>query len=146
MTIIPYSPIFKAQCLALFDSNQGKFFDASERADFEKFLESATDRCPYFVMAEGDQALGCGGYALIGEQASLCWGMVERSLHKNGLGTLLLTHRLQLIESKHGKLPVHMETSQHTQDFYKRFGFTVQDVIPDSFGPGLDEVKMVYQP
>lgn len=38
-----------------------------------------------------------------------------------------------------------IETSQHTEGLYARFGFLVVERVKDGFGPGLDQVKMVAQ-
>ena len=146
MKISDFKPEYETACLDLFISNEGQYFDSSEKADFERFLREGVKKCPYFVVIEDGQILGCGGYAVVDGTAYLCWGMVKRSWHQSGIGTRLLTYRLREIEAQFGAVPVKIDTSQHTQAFYQKFGFVVVGIKPDGFGPGIDEVAMVYQP
>lgn len=37
---------------------------------------------------------------------------------------------------------IELDTSQHTQAFYARFGFTVERVVVNGYGPGLDRWDM----
>ena len=48
----PYRPEDRAACLAAFDSNVPVYFDVSERADFEAFLDQHPGR--YFVAVNAD--------------------------------------------------------------------------------------------
>src|SRR5690606_14882619 len=58
-----YSPADRSTCLGIFDSNVPDSFSASERADFEAFLDSLPG--PYFVVEdESGRAVACGGYAV----------------------------------------------------------------------------------
>lgn len=38
---------------------------------------------------------------------------------------------------------VKLNTSQHTQGFYARFGFETEAVTPDGYAPGIDRWDMV---
>ncbi|WP_428380009.1 GNAT family N-acetyltransferase [Nevskia ramosa] len=140
----PYRPEDRAACLAAFDSNVPVYFDASERADFEAFLDQHPGR--YFVAMDADgQVQGCAGYALntAGEAADLCWAMVHRQQHRAGLGRLLLDARLQAIRSEGSVREVRLSTSQHAAGFYQRFGFVTKLIVPGGFAPGIDRCDMV---
>jgi GNAT superfamily N-acetyltransferase len=75
-------------CLRIFDSNTPKYFAPHERLDFVSHFE---EQQTYFVLEQAGVVVACGGLKQI--QAGiwvLTYGMVERSLHGQGLGTLLL--------------------------------------------------------
>lgn len=140
----PYRPEDRAACLAAFDSNVPVYFDASERADFEAFLDQHPGR--YFVAVDADgQVQGCAGYALNtrGDAADLCWAMVQREQHRAGLGRLLLDARLQAIRAEGSVHEVRLSTSQHAAGFYQRFGFVTRLIVPGGFAPGIDRCDMV---
>jgi|GEM_PF-108215 len=140
----PFQDQDREACLAIFDSNVPKYFAPEERRDYALFLEKLPG--PYFVMEhEPGSVIACGGYAANREDESsavLCWGMVDRSLHRSGAGTKLLTERLRRISAESQFSIVKIETSPHSRGFFERFGFTELGTISDGFAPGLDLVKM----
>lgn len=73
---------------------------------------------------------------------SLEWGMVNHTLHGQGLGTNLVKARLALAHASPNIIELTIETSQHSRGFYERFGFTVSKIIPDEFGQGVDRWDM----
>ncbi|APA68711.1 GNAT family N-acetyltransferase [Janthinobacterium sp. 1_2014MBL_MicDiv] len=148
-TVRPYLASDRDACLALFDGNTPRFFDPSERVRFAAWLDASTH--PYFVIErviDGEaRIVACGGHALEadGSVASLSWGMVAQHLHGQGLGHALTQARLDAIGAMPQVSSVNMNTSQHTQQFYARFGFVPVKVTPDGIGPGLDQWDMVLQ-
>ncbi|AYM76227.1 GNAT family N-acetyltransferase [Janthinobacterium agaricidamnosum] len=148
-TVRPYRAGDRDACLALFDGNTPRFFDPSERAAFVAWLEASTQ--PYLVIeraVEGTtRIVACGGHAIEagGMVASLCWGMVAQDVHGQGLGRALTQARLDAIRAVPQVARVSMNTSQHTQGFYARFGFVPVKVTPDGFGPGIDQWDMMLQ-
>jgi len=142
-TVRPYRASDRDSCLALFDGNTPRFFDPSERVGFAAWL--ATSAHPYLVIERDGDIVACGGHALDanGTVASLCWGMVAQDVHGQGLGRALTQARLDAISAMPQVAKVTMNTSQHTQQFYARFGFEPVNVTPDGFGPGIDQWDMV---
>ncbi len=138
-----YRATDQAACLAVFASNVPRFFHEGERQDFAAFLRDEAEH--YLVVLEGEAIVGCGGFALSEDrqQASLCWGMVRRDRHTQGMGAQLLRARLQAIAAT-SAVSVRLVTSQHTAGFYRRFGFVVQAVAVDGLASGLDAVEMVF--
>lgn len=142
----PYEPRDLAACLAIFDSNVPIWFAPDERPDFCRFLARPEARGgPYLVLVQGADLLACGGLDLGAApgRAGLTWGMVARAHHGRGLGTRLTEARIALARATPGITELALETSQHTRGFYERFGFALQSVTPDGFGPGLDRCDMV---
>ena len=138
----PYEPRDRDACLALFDSNTPTFFDETERADFADFLGRRD--MPYQVIERDGRVVACGGHAVEadGTTAALCWGMVDQALHGVGLGRQLTVARIAAARAAPGVTAMRLDTSQHTEGFYQRFGFVTQAVTPDGFAPGLDRYEM----
>ncbi|PQZ83833.1 MULTISPECIES: GNAT family N-acetyltransferase [unclassified Brevundimonas] len=142
-----YAPEDMAGCLALFDSNTPRFFDVSEREGFVGFLNDQALRWPYQVLELDGRIVGCGGHAVEadGISVALCWGMVDNGLHGQGLGKVLTEARIAAAWATPGVTHVILNTSQHTQGFYARFGFETQKVTPDGYAPGIDRWDMVLK-
>ena len=143
----PYEPRDRDACLDLFDSNVPVFFDLSVRAGFAEFLDAM--RWPYQVIVRDDRIVACGGHAVEadGTTAAQCWGMVDGRLHGGGLGRRLTEARIASARAVGGITAVRLDTSQHTEGFYRRFGFRVEAVTPDGFAPGIDkyEMRLVFE-
>lgn len=141
-TARPYEPRDREACLALFDSNSPRFFDASERAGFEAFLDRM--EWPYQVIERDGRIVACGGHAVEtdGRTVSLCWGMVEQGLHRQGLGRRLTEARLAAARAAPGAASVRLDTGVHTTGFYERFGFVIEAVQRDGYAPGSDRYDM----
>ena len=138
----PYLPQDRSDCISVFRSNIPKFFREHELADYETFIDSSG--CPYFVIERLNKTVGCGGYGMGdgSDTAILCWGMVASDDHGKRLGEYLLLARLNEIvkhEDVHG---VRLATSQYTNGFFERYGFTIQERQRDGFADGLDNVEM----
>jgi ribosomal protein S18 acetylase RimI-like enzyme len=146
-TARPYRPEDFDGCLALFDSNTPRFFDVSERESFVGFLKDQALRWPYQVIELDGRIVGCGGHAVEadGISVALCWGMVDNSLHGRGLGQVLTEARIAAARATPGIARVILNTSQHTQGFYARFGFEAEKVTPDGYAPGIDRWDMVLK-
>ncbi|AZC26674.1 GNAT family N-acetyltransferase [Pseudomonas sessilinigenes] len=136
--IRPYQASDLAACLELFDSNTPAFFDPLERDDFKHFLEHSPG-C-FLVIERDRQIVACGGYAMRPEDAtaSLCWGMVDQTLHGQGLGQQLTQARLLAIRELGQARTVRISTSQHSQGFYANLGFVPGKITTYGHGPGLD--------
>ena len=142
MNIQKYSEEDRLECLEIFDSNIGKFFTPSEREEFSEFLNSLSDDSDYFVCMQDNRVLVCGGFSIRENSASLSWGMVHRKFHHRGIGTLLTKYRLsKIIVNKNINL-VKIDTSQHTESFYKKHGFVTTKTLKDGFGQGVDSITM----
>lgn len=142
-----YMPQDRSGCLTVFDGNVPRYFDRAEQDDFTGFLNSKAVAWSYQVIERHGQIVACGGLAVDpkGSSAGLCWGMVARGLHGVGLGSLLTAARLKSARAIPGVEQVRLDTSQHTQGFYQRFGFVVEGIVPDGYGPGLDRWHMLLR-
>ena len=141
----PYTDHDYKACLDIFDSNLPKFFDATERNEFCDFLNAKVKERPYLVFEYEGQVIACGGLAINRDEKSafLSWGMVSNPYHGKGIGKLLTEARLELARSIPEIEKVTLNTSQHTQGFYSKFGFEMTKVTTDGYGEGLDRWDMV---
>lgn len=145
MGLRDYRPIDRAACLVLFDGNVPEYFAPSERADFEVFLDAID--FPYLVIEEEGGLLACGGWTRRTSDpgvVDLCWGMVRRDLHKTGLGRRLLEARLAQVRTTADIQAVVLQTTQHAEGFFARYGFVTRRVVSDGFAAGfhLHEMRL----
>ncbi len=140
-----YMPADRSACLRIFDGNVPTFFDATEQRAFSNFLDNDAITLSYQVIERQGRVVACGGLAVNGSSADLCWGMVAREVHGTGLGSLLTMARLEAARAIPGVEQVRLDTSQHTKGFYQRFGFVVKEVVPNGYGPGLDRWDMLLR-
>lgn len=97
----------------------------------------------YYVVEMDCEVVGAGGIAINDDDTvSLCWGMIRNDKLGTGLGKRLTEFRILRSREKFGDLPIVASTSQHTQEFYEKFGFRLAKQTPDGFGPGIDICKM----
>jgi ribosomal protein S18 acetylase RimI-like enzyme len=144
MEIRKYNNKYRAQCIAAFDSNIGQYFAPSERAEFIEYIDTLVEDSEYYICikTENEKLLGCGGIGFNASKASLTWGFVHKRFHGQGIGTMLTDYRLSHLKRNTVVNTVYIETSQHTQGFYKKRGFTVTKTEPNGFGEGIDRVIM----
>jgi len=141
----PYQPEDKDRCIEIFMSNTPQYFGVEEADEFRQFLETLP--CSYFVAAQNDEIVACGGYGYHGKKQAiaLCWGMVHADLHKQRLGEFILVERLKQIYNDFGPTVVQIDTSQHSQGFFERYGFQVKEVTENYFAAGLHRVDMQFE-
>lgn len=143
MLLRRFKPGDIAACLDVFDSNVPVFFTLPERAEFESYLRNLPG--PQWVVEYNRRVVGCAGWAVSAQRAhvaNLCWGMVDRAWHRQGLGRELLRVRLRDIAQDTRIDAIEMNTSQHTFRFYEREGFAVVSIENDAFAPGLHRYDM----
>lgn len=132
-----YTPEDLPACLAIYHSNESEFHPAGHVASFTSFLERGTS---YMLVLEHEGLIvGCGGLELRGETptAALVYGLIHRDHHHRGFGTTLLAARLSLLEPEGQPVHVVLTASPTVASFFAQFGFELQRVAPDFYGPGL---------
>ena len=134
-----YTPADLPACLALFDSNVPQYFAPHERPEFEAFLQPVL--AGYLVAEQAGRIVACGGWYARGDEARLCWGLVARGLHGQGVGRALLDARMQAVRDAPGVRAVSITTSQLSEGFFVKHGFEVTEREVDGLAPGLDRVE-----
>ncbi|WP_146260229.1 GNAT family N-acetyltransferase, partial [Stenotrophomonas sepilia] len=100
MNLRVYQPADARACLSIFDSNVPTYFAPEERSDFERFLREQATGCAFQVIERDGNVVACGGLSRRGDgSAGFCWGMVQRALHRQGLGRTLALARLRQAEA-----------------------------------------------
>jgi N-acetylglutamate synthase-like GNAT family acetyltransferase len=142
MRIRPYESADRDACLSIFRSNVPEYVAAFEEEQYRRFLDNAPGT--YFVLVREDgRVAAAGGYAIGADDVcTLCWGLVHRQWHRQGLGRQLLTARLDAIEQAGIARAVRLSTSQHTRGFFERFGFVATETVTNGIAPGIDRVDM----
>jgi GNAT superfamily N-acetyltransferase len=140
MNLRPYQKKDFAECLGIFRSNTPLYFAETELESFMHYLKAPET---YFVVTDEDQVIACGGVSVRGEQAALVWGMVARSRQRQGVGAFLLQARLAYIAKHHPTVrQITLQTTQHAQGFYEKFGFVTQTVTWNAYAPQLHRYDM----
>lgn len=145
MEILEYSGQHKEDCVSVLRSNIGSYIAEWELQEYVEFLDGEATVEPYFIVVDKGDVVACGGFAATPEKVVLTWGLVRNDLHGQGVGKLLLHHRLRCIQERFGALPIHIETSQKTQGFFQKYGFEPVEIVKDGISQGLDKVYMVYR-
>jgi [ribosomal protein S18]-alanine N-acetyltransferase len=153
MHIRPYQKEDRAACIAIFESNAPLYFDPSELAVLENWLngkdegrhsykENVVER--FYVAEINATVVGCGGYYIPSaeQRGNMVWGMVDRQYHGQGIGKELLLHRMREIRELYPGCAISLDTSQYTYPFFMKLGFVVTKVQKDCYGPGLDRYDM----
>ena len=141
----PYQHEDKDRCIEIFMSNTPRYFGVEETEEFRQFLETLP--CAYFVATQKNKVLACGGHGYHGKKQVivLCWGMVHAEFHKQRLGEFMLIERLKQIYKDFGPSVVQIDTSQHSQGFFERYGFQVKEITENYFAASLHRVGMELQ-
>ncbi|WP_276134552.1 GNAT family N-acetyltransferase [Polluticoccus soli] len=148
-----YIPTDRAACLDIFDSNCPKYFDPSERAFIEQWLNAQDAGQPtypnssadhFYVLEKNNKVIACGGFYLLNDEhaASIAWGMVHSDEHRQGYGKELFQFRVKELQKILPGAKITLDTSQQTFGFFEKMGLTVQAVTKDGYGAGLDRYDM----
>lgn len=154
MTIRSYKPTDYAGCIEAFHSNEPEFFAAHELEEFRTLLEDlaadiekgdSASSTYYFVVETAGRVAACAGFHLPpdGGPAMLVWGMVARRFHRQGIGKLLLTFRLDRIQELRPGSPIILDTTQWSYPFFEKLGFRITHITRDFYAPGLDRYDML---
>jgi GNAT superfamily N-acetyltransferase len=141
-----YRPDDSKAVLAAFRSNVPDHFPASEEA----WLRSALDDPdgPLFVVVEGDEVVGFGGYELSDfyDLGTLVFGLVRADRHGSGIGRALLNYRLlHMAGRKLRPRYVTVDTHPHTAGFFQRCGFVEIARWPGGYRSGRDRVDLRFE-
>lgn len=126
------------QLIKLFELNTPTYFDPTELAGFETFLES--EPSTYYVVEENEKILGCGGFDVLenGTLGRLAWDFFHPKVQGKGFGTLLIDHCISELKAINTINTIDVRTSQFAYTFYARFGFELIEITEDYWAKGFD--------
>lgn len=142
ITIRKYKQEDRDQLVQLLKNNVPLYFAESEIDDYEEYLDNKIQ--DYYVAVLGDKIMACGGinYDRDRQLAKISWDIVDIPFQKQGIGTLLLQHRLEVINNKKDIKSIVVRTSQHASEFYEKQGFKLLERHKDYWAKGFDMHKM----
>ena len=127
MVIIRKAQRSDLDCLVtIFNLNIPKYFHEKELIDFKKYFNSKNIE-NYFVIISKGKILGAASYAHENkETANICWVFVDPSYHKNGLGTKLINHCVNILKANEKLNTIQLECSNITYKFYEKLDFKIK--------------------
>ena len=138
-----YEPRDFDECCGIFVSNTPQFFHECELPEYQEYLRDDAAGQYWTVRDDSRLMIACGGVWMRSEtEANLCYGMVRTEYRKKGMGSLLLTYRLQKLMANPGLKIIHLDTSQHNPGFFNRFGFATVNTAENHYAPGLHRYDM----
>lgn len=137
----PYQNQDQEALLKIIALNIPDFFAEEEKDDFKTYLEQ--HREDYFVVTDNAEIVGGGGVNYLDTEVRISWDLIHPDAHGKGLGSRLVQHRLQHIKQKLQAPKIVVRTSQLAFKFYSKFGFKVQEIVPDFWSKGYDLYYMV---
>lgn len=134
----------KAQLVEILKNNVPKYFAETEVNDYVEYIDSKLQ--DYYVAQLKDRIIAGGGinYDRNKQLAKISWDIVDTSFQKQGIGSLLLKHRLEVIENKKNIKSIVVRTSQYAYEFYEKQGFKLLERHKDYWAKGFDMYKLVY--
>ncbi|MDB5263978.1 MAG: family acetyltransferase [Adhaeribacter sp.] len=136
--IRPYTSKDKGKLLQILRLNTPAYFHPSEEQEYLYFLDHHREH--YFVVANGGNILGAGGfnYAEGGKIARISWDLFHPAVQGKGWGSKLLQYRIATVAENPAVEIISVRTTQLVFRFYEKFGFALQETVKDFWAPGFD--------
>jgi ribosomal-protein-alanine N-acetyltransferase len=145
ITIREYQTKDKEDVINLIRLNTPGFFAAEEEEDLNKYLE--TERELYYVLLSDAKIVGCGGinYANDKTIGKISWDIFHPDYQGKSLGTKLLKHRIDKLNSIESIQKITVRTSQLAYKFYEKQGFELFEIKEDYWANEFDMYNMEYK-
>ena len=145
LTLRSYAASDREACRRIFLSNVPKYFHPGEEEEYVAALDAGAH--PFLVLERDGRVAGCGGFRLPPDEdvAVLAWGMVDRALHGQRLGEILLLRRLRDLLELSGVRGVRVVTTPAIVGFFERYGFARGHRVAGGIAEGLDAVTLVLE-
>ncbi len=128
----------------LIDLNTPRFFAKEEADDLSRYLDKEIEL--YYVLSVDKKIVGCGGinFAENKTVGKISWDIIHPDFQGRSLGTLLLKHRLEVLQSIESIRKITVRTSQIAYKFYEKQGFILHEIKKDYWAEGFDMYYMEY--
>ena len=145
ITIREYEPSDKNDVINLIKLNTPEFFATDEEEDLKKYLEA--ERELYYILLYDEKIVGCGGINFSGDKTigKISWDIFHPDYQGKSLGTKLLKHRIDKLNSIEGIQKITVRTSQVAYKFYEKQGFELFEIKKDYWAEGFDMYNMEYK-
>ncbi|MEL1255380.1 GNAT family N-acetyltransferase [Flavobacterium sp. DGU38] len=145
ITIREYETNDKDEVINLIKLNIPEFFAEEEEEDLKSYLE--TERELYYVLLYDEKIVGCGGINFADNKTigKISWDIFHPDYQGKSLGTKLLKHRIDKLNSIETIQRITVRTSQVAYKFYEKQGFELFEIKKDYWAPGFDMYNMEYK-
>lgn len=141
MKIREYITADRDACIEMLKSNIPKFFLPKEVKDYEDFLDTMA-LGTYWVLENKGSIIACGGIGARESEGRLHFGLVEKSWHRKGVGSVLLKFRLAKLVQNSNVKAISLDTTQYNPEFFSKFGFQETSIQENYYGPALHRHDM----
>jgi ribosomal protein S18 acetylase RimI-like enzyme len=144
-TIREYNEADKSAVINLIRLNTPNSFSPNEEKDLINYLE--TERELYYVLLSDGKIVGCGGINFANNLTTgkISWDIFHPEYQGKSLGTKLLKHRIDKLNSIDSIEKIIVRTSQVAYKFYEKQGFELFEIIKDYWADGFDMYNMEYK-
>jgi ribosomal-protein-alanine N-acetyltransferase len=145
ITIREYDTKDKNEVINLIRLNTPEYFAVDEEEGLNKYLE--TERELYYVLLYDGKIVGCGGINFSDGKTigKISWDIFHPDYQGKSLGTKLLKHRIDILNSIDEVQKITVRTSQVAYKFYEKQGFELFEIKRDYWAEGFDMYNMVYK-
>ena len=135
----------KVAVLNLIKLNTPAFFAEEEMEDLSTYLDKEVEL--YYVLLVDGEIVGCGviNFAENKTIGRISWDMIHPAFQGKSLGTKLLKHRIEVLESISSVEKITVRTSQVAYRFYEKQGFVLNDIKKNYWAEGFDMYSMEYK-
>ena len=145
ITIREYQSKDKNEVINLIRLNTPEYFAIDEEEDLNKYLETEIEL--YYVLLYDQKIVGCGGINFADNSTTgiISWDIFHPDYQGKSLGTKLLKHRIDKLNSIDGIQKITVRTSQVAYKFYEKQGFELIETKKDYWAEGFDMYNMEYK-
>jgi N-acetylglutamate synthase-like GNAT family acetyltransferase len=106
-----------------------------------------TERELYYVLLYDQKIVGCGGINFADNKTTgkISWDIFYPNYKGKSLGTKLLKHRLNKLNSIDSIQKIIVRTTQVAYKFYEKQGFELFEIKKDYWADGFDLYNMKYR-
>lgn len=135
----------KFRVIELLKMNTPEFFDSSEQALFDNYLDNKLEE--YFVYEQNSKIIGAGGINYFPKEklARLSWDMIDPQFQRKGVGKELVKIRLDHLSRNKGVELIIVRTTQIVYEFYEHMGFSVERIEKNFWAKNFDLYQMVMK-
>lgn len=137
ISIREYKTTDKEDLLNLIRLNIPDFFAPDEETDFKNYLEKHRER--YYVLLLDTKIVGCGGINFEDKKTTgiISWDVFHPAYQGKSLGTQLMKHRINILNSIDSIQKITVRTSQVAYKFYEKQGFELFEIKKDYWAKRL---------
>jgi ribosomal-protein-alanine N-acetyltransferase len=145
ISIREYEAKDKNEVINLIRLNTPEYFAVEEEDCFIKYLETEIEL--YYVLLNDQKIVGCGGINFTDNNTTgkISWDIFHPDYQGKSLGTKLLKHRIEQLNSINGIQKIIVRTSQVAYKFYLKQGFELLEIKKNFWAEGFDMHNMIYR-